>query len=124
MAFRYITKFETLKAVDENLNQERVLSLNRDINEKGENLAFENYNKHSPFVKKVVFIRYMLQALEKKRGYVGTKTIIQLVNNMEKAKIYKIKDEKDMKKTINDIEKLLKYIYSFDKESHIIKAKT
>lgn len=121
-AFQYITKFETLKAVDENLNQERVLALNRDINEKGENLAFENYNKHSPFVKKVVFIRYMLQALEKKRGYVGTKTINKLADEMLKAKIYNKKMER--KKIISDVEKLLKYIYNFDSKSQMSSIKT
>lgn len=120
-AFQYIMKFETLKEVDESLKREKVLALNRDINEKGENLAFENYKKHSLLVKKVVFIRYMLQNIEKKRGYVGAKTVNKLADEMIKAKIYNKKMEKE--KIINDVEILLKYIYNFKENGYISSIK-
>lgn len=123
-AFKYITKFETLKEVEEELKKEKIIKINRDINKTGENITFTKYNIHSLLESKVVFIRYILQLIEKKHGYVGDKTIIELVNKMEKAKIYKIKDEKDMKKAINDIETLLKYIYNFSESGHISSIKT
>lgn len=120
-AFKYIIKFETLKAVEDDLKKEEIIKINRDIDKTGKNLTFENYNKHSLLESKVVFIRYMLQTIEKKQGYVGTKTVNKLADEMLKAKIYSKKMEK--KKIISDVEILLKYIYNFKESGNISSVK-